>query len=571
MPLGPLLIFPRAIFNLDWTNNLWMIAYLRAFFLGHFYFPATYNVASRVGITQPIFYGPLLYPCLALLSLPAGPAVGVRIACAAIWTLQFLLVWRLSRAAGASRLGAAAAAAATAWSVYSLTNLYNRGALAEFIATSLLLCAFASAALAALEPARPKRRAFIWLTALCVAMAATSHGPTALIGGPLLLLLGVFSLPLIRAQRRDGNKFSPAQFALPLLSAALLVAPWIYVVTQFSGRLTIQTPGDIFYPVAGKWQRWPSIDSPWARLKPLPIQDPWTPRDATLMDTRYLDAQWNFPLVLLAVWNAAAAIAGRRGPRFKQAQWLMIASAAACAVLLVISIAPPLQSLFPTSIAGGIQFPYRLVSHINVAAFALLIGAWLAQNGAAPSRAWSRADATVAILSLALSAAALGIKLDHAIEVKSEPSAEAAAASGDYLTRLPTTYVGHLDYSIQVPSRLIPVAAQDAALKIDVPHGVGPNEDVQDVQIDLPRPAWVVTSLLNFPWNRLVIDGRPIPFDQVHNLFFHEAVELPAGIHTVGYDFEPDPIWLALSDGAWIALATLIVGAVIAFMRAGKT
>jgi hypothetical protein len=48
-------------------------------------------------------------------------------------------------------------------------------------------------------------------------------------------------------------------------------------------------------------------------------------------------------------------------------------------------------------------------------------------------------------------------------------------------------------------------------------------------------------------------------------------VELPAGIHTVGYDFEPDPIWLALSDGAWIALATLIVGAVIAFMRAGKT
>ncbi|MGA2232671.1 MAG: hypothetical protein ABSH22_17370 [Tepidisphaeraceae bacterium] len=570
-PLAPLLIFPSATFNLDWTNNLWMVAYLRAFFTSHGYFPHTYNVALHVGIPQPIFYGPFLYPCLALFSLPAGAAIGVRVACIAVWTLQFFLVWRLSRAAGATRLAAFAAGATTAWSVYSLTNLYNRGALSEFIATSLLLCAVAGAGLAILEPAKMKRLAYAWLFALCAALAVTSHGPTALVGGPLMLVLGISCIPLLSAQRRHGEPVHLIRAAMPLLAAAITVAPWVYVVTQNSGKLTIQVPDDEFYPIAGKWQRWASIDSAWPRLKPLPIDDPWTPRDATPPGTRYLDAQWNLPLVMMAVWNAAAAIAGRRGPRFSQALWLMAAAAGAGMILLAVSISPALQAALPVSIAGGIQFPYRLVSHVNIAAFALLIGGWIAQNGAPRARRWVRIDRGVVLTALALSAAALGVKLDHIVRVKSEPSVEEASAAGDYLSQLPTTFVGQSDYSVQIPDRLVPASGRADALKIDAPAGRGPEQDVQDVQVQLAKPQWVVTSILNFPWNRLIVDGKSVPFGQVHNLFFHEAVELPAGIHTVGYEFEPDPVWIALNDGAWTALAVQVAVVAVCLIRARKT
>jgi hypothetical protein len=61
-PLSLLILFPHATFNLDWNNSVWMVSYARAAFTDHLRFPAVYNVSDRVGIPQPIFYGPLLYP-----------------------------------------------------------------------------------------------------------------------------------------------------------------------------------------------------------------------------------------------------------------------------------------------------------------------------------------------------------------------------------------------------------------------------------------------------------------------------------------------------------------------------
>jgi len=74
----------------DWQNNLWMIGYARQSLLSGHWFPDVYTVASHVGVPQPIFYGPRLYPLLALLSLPLGPQWAVRAACLIVWVAAVL-------------------------------------------------------------------------------------------------------------------------------------------------------------------------------------------------------------------------------------------------------------------------------------------------------------------------------------------------------------------------------------------------------------------------------------------------------------------------------------------------
>jgi hypothetical protein len=302
-PLSLLLLFPHATFNLDWNNNLWMVSYARAAFTDHLRFPAVYNVSDRVGIPQPIFYGPLLYPCLAMLSVPFGADVGIRLACIGLWSMQFWLIFRLCRRIGAAVVYSIGTAALVSWAIYPLTNLYNRGALAEFCATTFLTCAVVAGGSALLDPQPRKRIAFGLLTAICAAMAICSHGPTAVVGGPLMLVLGLAAM--------CGDWRTLLKAACLALIVAAIISPWAYVLKSFASQLTIEVPGNPYYPVAGNWQRYASTDAAWARLKPLPLNDRWTSTPGA-KETPYVDAQWNLPLVLLAFWSAAKALRSRR-------------------------------------------------------------------------------------------------------------------------------------------------------------------------------------------------------------------------------------------------------------------
>jgi hypothetical protein len=548
-PLSLLLIFPAATFQRDWTNNLWMIAYMRDYLLVHGVLPDTFNVAAHVGIAQPIFYGPLLYPCLAVLSVPLGASVGLRVACVIVWTMQSILVYRAGRVAGGRRYEALAASALVSWSVYALTNLYNRGAIAEFMGTSFLLSAVAAGALARIEPDAAGRRAFGLLFTLLAAMALGSHAPTALVGGFVLAVLCVAALPLMFRDGRGGRRFLAV--ACMGFVVALVLSPWVYVTAQMSGRLSIQVPSEL-YPVAGKWQRFLAIDSWQSRLEPLPLAGRAEFPDR---QTPYVDAQWNFPLAVLAVWNMWLGARGRREFRL-----VMFCSAVACVGLLIISISPALQMALPRRVGGAIQFPYRLVSHVNLLLFALLIAAWAARAGQALSPGPRKADLAILVSMMVLAGVALGMKLTHAADVMTVDGA-AVLDAPDTMTRLPDTYAGQDDYTLQIPERLLP----GSATMIDGPRGLGPREDVADASYVAPGPQWVATSILNFPWNRLVVDGKPIPFDEIHNIYFHEAVELTPGAHTLGYRFEPDRVWVMLGRVSWIVLAGLAAATLGAF------
>jgi hypothetical protein len=523
----------NGVFGRDWNNNLWMISYGAGHLISQGQFPDVYNVAQHVGVPQPIFYGPVLYPCLSLLSEPLGADLAIRAACLGLWSLQFWLVFRLSRAVRATIPEAVTAGALVSWSIYPLTNLYNRGALAEFFGTGFLLCAVASGGLALIDPIKRRRVVFALLFALCCAMSFGSHAPTALIGGPLLLVAAICALRLDRG-RMKGRAVGMAGVAVVV---ALILLPWIYVVHENAGRLVVQTPNDPLYPMAGHWSRSSVTDSWLARLKPLPMDDPWT-SDAK-SDTPHLDAEWNFPLVMLAVWSCAGVWRRRAG------SGLSVFSAIAGAGLLAVSITPSLQNLLPAAVGAAIQFPYRLVSHVNIAAFMLLAAAWLARG---PGRSTPR---SVLAGVLIISAVGLGIKLYRA--------APSDRLEQNDLTRLPSTFVGEEDYAVEVPNRMVPEAARSGAILLDAPAGLGPGREVQSVSADFATPAWVVTSVMNFPWDRLTVDGRAVPFDEVYNLGFHQAVKVSAGTHTFGFRFEPDAVWVRLNAISRAVLALLVI------------
>jgi hypothetical protein len=496
---------PRIGLGLDWPNHLWMIDYARAYFAHHLSFPAAYNIAGHVGVPQPIFYAPLLYPLLAILSLPLGTEITVRAVCVLLCISQFALVYRLFRSLKSSPLEALAIGAVVSWAIYPLSNLYSRAALPEFFATGLIQCAVAAGGIALLNKSRP----FALLCAICAATAIGSHAPTALIGAPLLLVFA-----LVAAPKRIGV------ISVLALGVALISAPWIFAVGSSLGRLSISTPNP-YMRFAGKWTVNPDIDSPAARLQPLP-----------LLSSSEVDAPWNFPLVLLAVWAALPALKDRPANR-----GLMALSVAAGAGLLAVSISTTLQDALPQSVAAAIQFPYRLVSHVNLAALVLLAAA----RGERPL------TPLVLAIAVAMSAAGLTIKMHTVFQ---SPSGE--YASHDALNQLPRNFVGEDDYTVETDRHPPP---GEPIVKVSLPLGRGPLEEVSDAQYIAPSRQWIVTAVMSFPWNRLYIDGKPIPFDEVYSLDFHEAALVEAGPHTIGYRFEPPLAWVVSRWVSWILLA----------------
>jgi hypothetical protein len=602
-PLSLLFIYPHGTFNIEWGDSLWFIAYDRAYIASHFAFPAALNFAGHVGVPRPIFYGPLLYPILGLLAVPLGASGAVRVLAAAIWLLQFALIFRLCRAIGRSSIEALAAAALVSWSVYSLTNLYNRGALAEFYGTGFLLCAIAAKGASFYESNRWRHIGFVLLSAICAAMAFGSHGPTALVGGTVLILLAASTVLLeaftfspsdiaatakqseeLPQSSKDGRPKLFPEYRLKRSTGAaaflrhlatkfflgiiifLILSPWISAALRFSGHLNIQEDATEF-PTPHHWHPIASNDSLWARFKPLPVTD----QDSVVdRNTPYLDANWNCPLAILAAWNAAL-ISSRRLNRNRidrRYLQLVVWSSIGSAALLALSVSSTLQNALPYRIPATVQFPYRLVAHANILLFTTLVAAWGARSAVKLSPGLLKADRMVLAVAVCVAVISLCIKLDHAAVVAVADGADRydPGDQTELLAADPGVYVGQNDFALYIPEQAVPPEARTSAAKVDAPLGIGPQMESKESTFTLPQSWWVVSNVLNFPWSHLIVDGKEIPFDQVHNLYFHQAVELPAGTHTFGFRFVPGPQWVFLSRLSWTVLALLAIATLICFV-----
>src|ERR1017187_7551265 len=127
-----LLLDLQANFPHDWPNHLWIIGYYGEYFWQHGDLPTLVNIAPAVGMALPVFYAWLFYPALGILTAAVGVGLAVRLAAFGMLAIQFYALISAGRKIFDQPRMAYTVAVSVIWGTYSLTNLYNRGALAEY-------------------------------------------------------------------------------------------------------------------------------------------------------------------------------------------------------------------------------------------------------------------------------------------------------------------------------------------------------------------------------------------------------------------------------------------------------
>ncbi len=359
-PLAWLAFFNKT-FYFDWNIHLWMIAYTGEYLRRHLSFPLTFNTSEVIGIPFPLFYGTLFYPVAGIVSAVAGAAIALRVVVVALFWLQCTQIAKLVGAVYPGRYVAWSVAAVVSFAVYPLTNLYNRNAITEFVAVSLLVSACAvwlRVIYAGGSPDTWMSASFAWIL---LTFSAGSHPITAVLGSALfcaLLVGGLFGA----ANRRAFA----ALIAVNALMFVLVLSPWLYATLTFQRDLQVTSMVKSVVVMPG------SIDSWWIRFFPIPFDiRPLRSDRLSSVSTPYLDAQINVGLVMIVAFLIFQVVVRMRSGQMRLTK--EIAAAAVCLGLFALvcygSISAGVWPLLPRFLAF-FQFAYRLVTYCDL----LLLG-----------------------------------------------------------------------------------------------------------------------------------------------------------------------------------------------------
>ncbi|HUR47654.1 MAG TPA: hypothetical protein VMZ27_17350 [Candidatus Saccharimonadales bacterium] len=536
---------PQWEFGPDWPTHLYPIGYQGYYFRQHHWFTETLNTDWVVGMPYPVFYAFIFYPMAALLAAVVGADWAVRLIAIGLLATQTWQVRKLLRSAGGNEGLSCLGAATLAWAAYALTNLYTRGAIAEFVAVSLLISATASFLRSAFPGEGSSQPRLAFQGAFFYALSAGSHPITALFG--TLFLACVLPTVFFAAWRR-------LQVAVLVGSvvAVMILAPWLYALGKFGGTLTVareSTKEVVHFPN--------TIDSIQMRLWPWP-RDVRMGGTASLekVSSGYLDAQISVPLMLLAAAVSLWVLTHRTqgNTTYKNGLRLMGISWGIFALAFVLSVWPaPWQSL--PQVLRSIQFAYRLVSYQNLALLTALTGALLMMS----SESWkARARCGWAMFGLwLLAAAGITVMLSHVFEVQRSPSRQVARvqSDSDAYVNIPYSFYGWPAYSILGETAETNQPARRVRLRVEVGDRFG---QVAPTRFELDATTNVCLQVQPFPWNRIYLDGEPLDKSRVHTRPEGYTLQISAGTHGVEFLWQPDPTW------AWLDLlskfATLVGG-----------
>ncbi len=550
----------HAGFYFDWYHNLWMIGYTGEYWRVHGSFPVTFNSLPSVGTPLPIFYGFVLYPMLAPLAAWAGAAVALRIGLGALVLTQVHALLAAGRTVGIDRRLSFVVAASVVWSVYSLTNLYNRAAIPEYFAVGLLVASLGYGISASAQCAPGPAFRYGWLAVLCAALSAATHPPTALLAAPFLAVLtGIGAVEgFARARRYPAFRAAVGGAAGAAVGGLALLAPWLYASFRLARDLTIEAPG-------GPLTYYPHRSDSWlGRFAPIPYDEAAWRHVAA--QTPYLEAPVSVGLIVLLAWNFRLWLSLRRTPsRPNRSVWegcagpVMLASGIWFVVALAISLPLP-GTRAVTVLTPYVQFGYRLVSHCNAALLVMVLasGSWLAARSAYPR--YRTGTRIVLGAAFALGGTGLLIKLAHAHAVQQIEASPMFAWSGPR-NALVEGGDDWLDQIYATPRRFLelPGAVRIQTTPRRFPVGSGPGDfgTVHSFAVDQPQAGWVLTDAVAFPWTRIQVNGRRA--EAVARCNYLLAVRLPAGHSVVAWWWRPDPIWATLYRWSRGALAVLLV------------
>lgn len=550
LPLA-LLADPHSAFYVDWYNNLWLVAMHGQALRWHHAFPSVLNTDELVGMPVPMFYGYLLYPTLGVVSSVTGAHLAIRLGCVGLVSLEFYALSSAGRAIFRHRGLAYALAVTLIWSVYSLTDLYNRSAVPEYFATGFLTAAVALAA-AALGESRPAAQAFhLWSAGLCAALALGSHPPTAILAAPLLG--GLVLAAAVAALRWEGGRSrAVAAGGVAFALAGLAVAPWLYINLRWARHLGIWGQvGPMMY-IRDR------CDNALSRFLPFPY-DPLGLVKGVAVSTPYLEAPLAFGLWVMLIWLIAVWLRdrGREGPSrpTQLARWVLPCALLWAAFLIVLSLYEPLSAAIGY-LAPSMQFAYRLVSHCNIALAVAVLAAGVLARGAILRR--REQASVVAGICVAIAALNVGLKLAHAQTVLGHIEAVEPLLHG-------RPDVANTFRQYGTPRRLRELTAEEAAHAAAADFVLAERgrrfDEPQPLRLRLAASSWVETNALLFPFARIFANGRRIEGDDLARQGERIAVRLPAGETTLTWVWHVDPLWAALRRAGMFAYGALIAGA----------
>jgi hypothetical protein len=524
---------------MDWHNHEWLAAYAGEYLRQHGALPAVINTAEQAGMPYPIFYATILYPLLAPLTAWCGPGLAIRIVVVAVTALELRLVSQALAAVGLPSWPARGAACLVIWAIYPLTNLYNRAAIPEYIATGLLTCAVALWFLTAQALTTTARKRCARGFGLVLALLAGSHPITALYALPVLALL-VVTTYVARGGDRVFWRSMLAALWRPTALAVVVIAPWAYALAKFQPHLQITSSSAVnFYPGIDEWR---------TRFCPLPYDPRASAAPLESVSCPYLDAQTNVALAALVVgWLTVLAWRRRGGGR---AYGAAIAPAFAVGAMFAwMSLSPSSFDRLP-EVARRIQIAYRAITYQNiallVALFSLAIAASLRRDG--PLFDGGHAPGAVLLACIALSAAGVLVKWKHASAIMKVDGAERAwptAAERESWSRLPPDFYGANAYATPSLYRELGADAKGSKRAVSIPVGAGAKFGfTQPLHLDERVDSWLTTNVQAFPWNHLVLDGVTVPAQELRVDGVLLAVHVNAGPHTLELRTAPDDAWL---------------------------
>ncbi len=293
------------------------------------------------------YYAPSMYYLAELFVLPGFSVdTGLAIACGLAVILAAMGAYLLARdlfGDGGAWPAALVAAVAYAYSPYLMTNLYVRGAIAEFGANALLPWVFWTFR-RLVTGSRPDR--YLLPASLALAGLAITHNITLLLVPPGLV---AYVLIIWRQHSRLSARLIWAACAL---AAAMAISAWFWAPLigerSYLSTGAYQSSQDI---LGGQYWTW----SNFLQLRPI--------------FEYHADPPFQLGLVQLVLAAAGAVLVLRRG-----SEWLFFIAVAFVAGIFAASWAAPIWS--HSQLMLVVQFPWRMLTLISLP-LALLTGALL--------------------------------------------------------------------------------------------------------------------------------------------------------------------------------------------------
>jgi len=553
-----LLLDLRNIFNLDWYNHLWVIEYFGQC-IKHGSIPLEINTQQFIGLPNTFFYAQKFYSLAGLFSAFFGSAITIRLMVLGAFLLQFFHVYRAAMKVGSAWKVSVSIAIFVTWAIYPLTNLYNRSALTEFFAVVFLTCAVCTFLCVIIALKGRVSRYDLLASGYFFVLAAITHPLTALFGGLFLGILGVMALFFCERERRFGLL---AYFLITVFFVFLVLSPWVYVLYQFNDKLPISS----FQINAANFHQWyffpGSIDHLLSRLSPFPLDLRSIQFGSEDKDTTpYLDAQITLPLILLmGMFIYIQRREEGTGFFLKSSEKVMIGVSA---VMLIISFT---ESVCPKTLdgLGGffniLQFPYRLVTYVNLSALVIVI--LLAGSIGRANVNRSQLINISLAFCIAISFSALIEKLVHGASIVQKSTKASRATwvpmplgSSSHLNELPSTRYTvddyYLDKGFSTAFSLVHVPV------IYQPFHVLEGKRFSQVEaatVNFAAPTLVITNVQPFPWNQIEIDDVSQPISRILIAYRRETVLVPQGIHRLQFVTRIDGVWGFLNSLSWILL-----------------